>query len=682
MKVYLIFILVLCSLTHELSATTYYSQSNGNFSSDAIWYTTESGSSSEQWVKGDEISNPSTHDFIVQHNVTLPSSSISVKSIVIKSGKYLYHMASGTAGQSTLTVTNLNVIGILYIRNNYVNLTIENIYFLEGSNFNLTESVANITHNGMFYSNSVTTLTLDLASPTVSGLLGDYIDGTITADNTLRYPSGSLENTLADLPTEFLEETGSITLDKDYTLKVSSAIPSTFTIAAGTSANAEDNGSIEFLEGASGTFTATNTNPFNNVRINTASGITLGRSLVMGGELFLDNGILTTSTYRLTIEEGGSVDGASYSENLNATSSGGSDASHVDGEMRLEVAAGTKGYVLLPIGDANMLRVGGVQNLVASPSSYILTAQYFHTPYSDVSNISDLGVNVSSVEHWEIEVDGSAVDVDNTNYNFNVAVSYHSNSGVNESQTASLHLMHYNSGATEWFSEGNVGGGSTHVTPNGGLYTGGSVTGFVVDAVKSFSPFTLGGDSDDHDLPITLKSFEVEKEGDALNFNWVTAQEINNDYFELEGSTDRKYSNVLAKIEGAGNSNVEINYTQTVTKGLWETYQYFRLKQTDYDGQFSYSEWVQVGNNDLPNNFDYIIYPNPSSTEINIETTALINETISTYQIFDLNGKRYRETQWDATHHTIDISTLPKGIYMLMISTASGKKKIQRFTVQ
>ncbi|KXX72078.1 hypothetical protein AVL50_02860 [Flammeovirga sp. SJP92] len=660
----------------DVFATTYYSQSNGNFYSDAIWATTETESNSSNWVKAENISTPSNHDFVIQHNVTLPNVSISVGSIVIESGKYLYHLASGTAGQATLSVTNLSVVGILYIRNNYVNLTVENIFFLEGSHLNLTESVANITHNGMFYSNSVTTLTLDLASPVVSGLLGDYISGSISADNTLRYPSASTENTLSSLPSAFLSETGSITLKKDYTLKISTAIPNTFTISAGSGSNASDNGSIEFLSGASGTFMPANDgNPFLNFIMNTSSGITLGRGVNIGGELTLTDGVITTNGNTLAIKTGGSVKNASYTNDINTTISGGSNASYVDGQMSMEVT-GTNNYVLLPVGDNNLLRVGGAKSLVSpSPSDYTLFVKHVQSIPTNNTELNDIALKVSGSEYWEIEVTGS--DVDNVNERYNVILSYHTTSGVNTSSLNTVHLMHYR--GAKWYSEGSMAGDGTHTTDTNNYNE--SVEGFIEAPTATFSPFTLGGDSN-HDLPITLKSFEVERKEDELLFRWITAQEVDNDYFKLEGSSDKKHSKVLAKIEGAGNSNVEIKYAHTLSKEQWNKYQFFRLKQTDFDGKYSYSSWIHVEHNETPNKFDYIIYPNPSSLAINVKMTALANETIKTYQIFDLNGKRYHSTSWNPTHHTIDISSLPKGIYMLMISTLSGKKKIQRFTVQ
>ncbi|NME66892.1 T9SS type A sorting domain-containing protein [Flammeovirga aprica] len=670
MKVYL-YILGLCLLGLDAFATTYYSRGDGNFYTDDIWATTEGGTGR----KFTDYSITADDDFIIQgfDIVSLPSTSISIGSITVTSNAQLTDFTASCA----LTVTDLYILGQLNLAGGSVGaVNVENIY-LFGASASLRLNVVTdaITHSGLlFVSSSASNPIIEGGPPNITGLLDDFIDGTITGDNILHVPTLATESTLADLPSEFSSETVAITLQKDYTLKISNAIHSAFTISAGSDASASNNGSIEFLSGASGTFMPANdANPFLNLTINTSSGITLGRGINIGGVLKLTDGIITTSGNTLAIVSGGSVSGASYTNDVNTTISGGSNASHVDGTMSMVVSA-TNDYVLLPVGDNSLLRVGGARNLVSpSPSDFVLTMAHTQSAHSNNTDLDDVNLKVSLMEYWDISVSGA--DVDNVTKNFNVVLSYHTNSGINTASLSTVHLMHYR--GAKWYSEGDMGGTGTHTTDTNDHND--SVEGFIEAGTATFSPFTLGGDSS-HDLPITLKSFDAEREGDALVFNWTTAQEINNDFFELEGSTDKKKTKVLASIDGAGNSNVDIQYSHTLQN--WNSYQFFRLKQTDFDGKYSYSDWVQVENNEAQNAFDYIIYPNPSSIEINVETTSLANETINTYQIFDLSGKRYHTTSWNPTHHTIDISTLPKGIYMLMISTLSGKKKIQRFTVQ
>ena len=92
-------------------------------------------------------------------------------------------------------------------------------------------------------------------------------------------------------------------------------------------------------------------------------------------------------------------------------------------------------------------------------------------------------------------------------------------------------------------------------------------------------------------LPIDLVSFEANANDDQVDLKWITASEINNDFFTIERSADAKeWKEVLA---GAGNSNQTINYFDSDYEPLTGI-SYYRLKQTDFNDQSSYSNIVPV----------------------------------------------------------------------------------------
>jgi len=75
--------------------------------------------------------------------------------------------------------------------------------------------------------------------------------------------------------------------------------------------------------------------------------------------------------------------------------------------------------------------------------------------------------------------------------------------------------------------------------------------------------------------------------------NWATGSEINNDYFTLERSRDAVDAEIIGFIDGAGNSSHTLHY-QFIDHDPLPGISYYRLKQTDYDGSFEYSQWVAV----------------------------------------------------------------------------------------
>ncbi len=94
-------------------------------------------------------------------------------------------------------------------------------------------------------------------------------------------------------------------------------------------------------------------------------------------------------------------------------------------------------------------------------------------------------------------------------------------------------------------------------------------------------------------LPIELTRFTAAAVRGAVQVNWETASEENNDYFTLERSTDGTSFEAIHLESGAGNSNITLSYSYTDQPEAAGTY-YYRLKQTDYDGVFTYSAVVSA----------------------------------------------------------------------------------------
>ncbi len=92
---------------------------------------------------------------------------------------------------------------------------------------------------------------------------------------------------------------------------------------------------------------------------------------------------------------------------------------------------------------------------------------------------------------------------------------------------------------------------------------------------------------EDNPLPIELLSFSVKNNGNSVMIQWATAAEINNDYFTIERSTDGFSWEILDYMYGAGNSNQVLHYQYEDNQPV-QGVSYYRLKQTDFDGQYEY----------------------------------------------------------------------------------------------
>ena len=93
-------------------------------------------------------------------------------------------------------------------------------------------------------------------------------------------------------------------------------------------------------------------------------------------------------------------------------------------------------------------------------------------------------------------------------------------------------------------------------------------------------------------LPIELVLFQVFKTTDLYIFNWVTASEVNNDYYTLEYSIDGVDFNEIDFVHGAGTTSETSEYEYRWDDAPDFELVYFRLKQTDYNGEYSYSDVI------------------------------------------------------------------------------------------
>ena len=163
-------------------------------------------------------------------------------------------------------------------------------------------------------------------------------------------------------------------------------------------------------------------------------------------------------------------------------------------------------------------------------------------------------------------------------------------------------------------------------------------------------------------LPIELIDFKpVYKDGLVL-LKWSTASESKNDYFTVEKSTDGLNFESIGYVKGAGESTQLINY-QLVDNRISTDVMYYRLKQTDFDGKFTFSDIESI----LVKNDEFILYPNPVSNKINLVYNSDFSDN-KVFNIYDYKGclilTKNVEIQQGINNIQIDID-LDKGVYIM-----------------
>ena len=157
-------------------------------------------------------------------------------------------------------------------------------------------------------------------------------------------------------------------------------------------------------------------------------------------------------------------------------------------------------------------------------------------------------------------------------------------------------------------------------------------------------------------LPVTLTAFNAKPTTSGAMLEWTTASEENNDYFSVEMSRDAATFNESAQVKGNGTTESLQTYTFEYSNLTAGTY-YFRLRQVDYDGQFSFSD---VASLIVTGERDFVMVSNVvlQSVELDVSTPRPV-------RVLNMAGAVVAEFASTAGRNNLDVSSLPQGMYIL-----------------
>lgn len=172
-------------------------------------------------------------------------------------------------------------------------------------------------------------------------------------------------------------------------------------------------------------------------------------------------------------------------------------------------------------------------------------------------------------------------------------------------------------------------------------------------------------------LPVELTQFDAVPNGDAVDVSWTTASEKDNAFFTVEKSRDGLAFEVLGTQKGAGNTTSTTHYLEKDTKP-YDGLSYYRLKQQDRNGQYSYSAMIAVDRGQLPD-AEILVFPNPSDGNISINLKGFGKQAVE-LTVTDAMGRLCvsRSMTVQEAEESIQLSSdeqLAPGTYVLAIST-------------
>ena len=354
------------------------------------------------------------------------------------------------------------------------------------------------------------------------------------------------------------------------------------------------------------------------LKMNGAGGVTLSENTTVSGTLTLTSG-------KLIVPSGLTLTLGTTSANL--TLSGGSSSSYI---VTSTNTAALKRYVnsntsyVFPMGDATYY----------SPMTFTLNSNsglssaYITTYVVDAITPGFKEANFTTYisRYWSVSQSGM------TSPNYDISYTY-DNTDITGTES---NLLPVKISSGTWYKPSNAvsivngtseGTGSVSVSTNTLTWAG----------LSTFS-FDTGAGDEAKSLPIKLLYFNTKPKGNNVILNWATANEVNNDYFTIERSTDGKTFNELTHKPGAGNSS-SVLYYSTIDKIPYEGISYYRLKQTDYDGNSTYSDIQSVNFITKNEILTTEIFPNPIvDDKLNIQYESE-NTTKLELRIYDQIGK-------------------------------------------
>jgi hypothetical protein len=186
-------------------------------------------------------------------------------------------------------------------------------------------------------------------------------------------------------------------------------------------------------------------------------------------------------------------------------------------------------------------------------------------------------------------------------------------------------------------------------------------TSFATNSLTYTTPLRLGPP-----LPVGLSKFDITCTGNGAKLNWQTASEQNSKNFEVQKSSNGASGwTSIGTLSAAGNSNIAKQYEYYDLKGGSA---YYRLRQVDKDGQYTYSGVQNVSCKSRSNNI--LLYPVPAKNTLNV-VLSTERETKATILLVDISGKIMRQVRTDLqkgmNNLKVNVAGLSSGEYILKV---------------
>lgn len=163
-------------------------------------------------------------------------------------------------------------------------------------------------------------------------------------------------------------------------------------------------------------------------------------------------------------------------------------------------------------------------------------------------------------------------------------------------------------------------------------------------------------------VPVTLLSFTGQLRQRQVWLNWQTTAEYNNHYFDVERSTDLVQFAAIGRVSGHGTTVLPHSYSLADPNPATGT-SYYRLKQVDFDGTYSYSDIVTIHVTEAKPLM--VTYQKPANS---IKIVFDKKQPKAAFKLFAANGQLIAATAaQNVNSYEWKLPKLAAGVYMLQV---------------
>ena len=390
----------------------------------------------------------------------------------------------------------------------------------------------------------------------------------------------------------------------------------------------------------------------NNLTINNETGVTLSASVSVSGILTLTSGKISTASFEIN-----------------------STTTYVVGNLRRSV--NTTGTYDFPVGTSTYYELASLKLNSSTGINNILAFFTAGLP-STMPNSSTCFINSSAITgmlnsgYWSITPNNYSV----VNYDITLYANGYSNFSGNASQ---LGVIKRHDASYAWAGTNLSGANGLHSNSNQSI--SGGIATVKRTSISDFSDFGAGYAAGT--LPITLSAFTVALPStDYALLNWTTSAELNNAFFDVERSDDGINFSTLGKVTGHGTSTVMNQYSFKDESPLTGT-SYYRLKQVDFDDQFTYSTIQSLYKSDMVVfENDVNLFPIPATSAVHA-VIKMSNSVSTTIELLDISGRillsKSAELNEGMNEMSFELSEYGAGMYFIRVNNPEGKPVMKRF---